>query len=65
MMKEIKEDVFEELKDRRELRLSDLSEMINIMSPGGIMVAFLHLANERNLQVTHNLTESDITLSYP
>lgn len=64
-MKQLKDDVFEELKDKRELKLSDLTEMMNDMSAGSFMVAFLHIANERNLKVTHNITESDVTLSYP
>ena len=60
-IRKVKEKVFHELNEERELKLSELNTML---SPQSMLITFLHLANEKQLLIETNEDHSDVCLSF-
>ena len=60
-IRQIKKHLFEEVKEMRELRISDIAGLI---SPASALITFLHLANEKDLVVRNGEYEEDVILSW-
>lgn len=60
-IRQLKKMLLEEVRETRELRISDLEIGI---SPASAMITFLHMANEKNLVVRNSENEDDVILSW-
>ena len=60
-IRKVKDIVFQQLNEERELKLSQLNTML---SPQNMLITFLHLANERQLVIESNEDFSDVSLAF-